>query len=110
MVDPVVAPVSGLVLFVGKTLLLPIKVYDQHKTPIEIIPGSVVWASSDPTVAKVETASDGSGSVAGISEGKVEISANVTGARAISTPPATITVVKQIPTTAEIVLPAPVKV
>ena len=103
-------PASGTVLFVGKTLPLPIKVYDQNKALIDIIPGSVAWISSDPAVAKIDIVSDGSGNAVGVSEGKAEISASVTGVRAISTPPVTIAVVKQIPTTAEIVLPAPTKV
>jgi uncharacterized protein YjdB len=94
------------ILFVGKTMTIPVKVYDQNKTEMALVAANVQWISSEPKVATITSAPDGSGLLVGVSEGAVEVSANITGGtRAISTPPIAIQVVLQIPTTAEAVLP-----
>ena len=95
-------------LFVGKTMTLPIKIYDQNKVLMDALPaGGVLWVSSDPKVATVKSEPDGSGEVFGVAEGKAQVSASVTVGGAIAAPPVAFNVILQIPTTAEIVLPPP---
>ena len=103
------APAGTNKLFVGKTVSLPIKIYDQDKVSMDVVPGHVVWTSSAPAIARVDSAGDGSGNVTGVSEGKAEISASVNGARSIAAPPVVFNVVNQVPTKAEIVVPKPDK-
>ena len=101
---------TGTVLFTGKAMTLPVVVLDQNKVPMPVSPSQVVWTSSAPLIATVASSGnpDGSGLVTGVSEGDVEISASIIGGtRAISTPPVSIHVVTQIPTSADLVLPEP---
>ena len=112
MADPTPAPSpsksSAPTLFVGKVMSLQIKVYDQNKNPMDVTSANVQWISSNTKVATITSGADGTGNLLGLSEGPVEVSANITGGtRAISTPPVAIQVILQIPTSAEAVIPTP---
>lgn len=103
------AAVTGVVLFVGGTMTLPLSVFDQDGAPMNVLPDNVSWVSSNPGVASVQLhgqSANTSGILTGVSEGQVEVSAIVASgmqnAPPIVTLPLTVNVVRQVVTTATI--------